>query len=177
MPDQLIAQPKGTIYYFYDHAFNISLLERLIAHGAIELSLHEWPLQDVIRAARLHTYSFDISENGKWKMEQSEAGGAVNVKLDHALSLSQDNKTMPVFVAEMPETVSDEVSQFVLIDGLHRTVRHILDDTETIKVLLISRPEDLCRFHYQKVDGKAIDAFGNPVIADRLEVKYYWAAR
>ncbi len=110
-------------------------------------------------------------------MEQLEEGGVVKVKLDHAVSLPEDQKTVPVFVVEMPQPISDQVSNFVLIDGLHRTVRHILDGDETIKVQLVSRPEDLCRFHYHKVGGKAFDVLGRNADVEKIELKYYWAGR
>ncbi len=38
MPDPFTAQPKDTIFSFFDHTFNISLLERLVSHDVVHIS-------------------------------------------------------------------------------------------------------------------------------------------
>ncbi len=175
--DPFSAQPKDTIFTFFDHAFNISLLERLVAHGEIDLTHRILPLEGVVKASRLHTYRFTQDMNGTWTMKQVQDEGVVNVTLSHVLSMTEVRKAVPVLLAGMPQSAKEEKSNLVLIDGFHRTVRHIIDGDETISVALISRPEDLCRFHCHKINSKAFDALGQPVDPDRIEVRYYWAGR
>ena len=177
MSDEFVARPKDTVFNFFNHVFNISLLERLIAAGEVEPTRQDLPIDDVVNAGRLHTYRFIKGENNTWTMKQVEEGGVVGVTLNHALSMTEARKAEPVILVEIPQVLSEDSSKLILIDGLHRTVRHIIDGDDVVGASMIVKPQDLCRFHCYKVDGHAFDALRQPVDPSRIEVRYYWAGR
>ena len=171
------AWPKDTIFTFFNDVFNISLVERLLAAGEIHTEQIERPVVEISQAGRLQSYQFEQNTDGMWTMTQTEEGGAVGVKMDHVLSLSHARKSEPVLLVELPHQYGDEGSKTVLIDGLHRTVRHIIDGDETMTALVISRPEDLCRFHFRKDGSRTLDTLGRTTDAGKIQVRYYWAGQ
>lgn len=177
MADPYLAQPKDTIFTFFDHVFNISLLERLMAAGEIQTEAVALSVYTVAAAARLETYQFEQDENGQWSKSQVEDGSAVGVKMDHVMSLTKARKVEPVLLVELPNHNADDGPDSVLIDGLHRTARHIIDGDESMTVAVISMPEDIIRFHFHRDGGRTRDILGRPIESEKIQVRYYWAGQ